>query len=111
MIKLIHLLGKKWSLPLIHCFYINKSLTYNSILNNLEKDINPTILSNRLKSFEKYKIIRKIDNQGYEITRFGEKIIDIIHDLKSEIIEVNLEIPNECSIDKCGISNVNNNKK
>jgi len=100
LIKIYHLLGKKWSLPILHSFIDDNIQSYNSIQRKFNKSINPTILSNRLKSFELYGIILRTRN-GYHITGFGLTLINLLHILKDESIRHNLFIPIDCTQGSC----------
>ncbi|MBR9676252.1 helix-turn-helix transcriptional regulator [Candidatus Woesearchaeota archaeon] len=101
IIELHGFLGSKWTIPLLH--YFEKPHSFNEINKKTKKLINPTLLSNRLKTFEKFKILKKevINNKTiYSLTTQGKKLKDVLHEIKDWAITNKLGIPKGC-IDKC----------
>jgi len=100
LIKLSQLLGKKWSLPILHSFIFDEIQTFGQIEKKFRNDIHPTTLSNRLKAFERFNIILREQNT-YKITAFGKLLIKTQYDLKVKAKQNNLSIPEECEHGEC----------
>ena len=100
LIKINQLFGKKWSLPVLHSFIFDEIQSFGQIERKFKKNIHPTILSNRLKSFEQFNIIVKNRNT-YKITTFGKILIKTQGDLKLQTKQNNLSIPAECEHGEC----------
>jgi len=74
--ELFHILGKKWTLPVITELAKNDTMGFNQIKNHFQK-ITPTTLSSVLKTLEQYGIIKKKISQNlplsisYFLTDYG----------------------------------------
>lgn len=75
-----HLLGSKWSLPILFEFqkFVGGKATFNQIRNRAKGKINPTLLSNTLKSFENFGLVEKFDASKiyYSLTNSGLEIVN-----------------------------------
>ena len=100
LIKLNQLLGKKWSLPILHSFIFDEIQTFTQIEKKFKNDIHPTTLSNRLKLFEQFNIISRQKNT-YKITDFGKLLIKTQYELKLKAKQNSLSIPEECQHGEC----------
>ncbi len=105
--ELFHILGKRWTLPVIRELAKNNTLGFNQIKNNFQK-ITPTTLSSVLKTLEQYGIIKKrihhnlLSSVSYSLTTYGK----ILHNV-SFILE---KIPNKTisSLDSSSFDDVQN---
>jgi DNA-binding HxlR family transcriptional regulator len=94
--ELFHVLGKRWSLPVIRALAKNNAMGFNQIKNHFQK-ITPTTLSSVMKSLEQYGIITKkihvdlLSSVSYSLTSYGKILNEI-----SFILE---KIPNDVSDD------------
>ncbi len=74
--ELFHILGKKWTLPVITELTKNDTMGFNQIKNHFQK-ITPATLSSVLKTLEQYGIIKKKISQNlplsisYFLTDYG----------------------------------------
>jgi len=86
--NVIHLLGKKWSLPIMTELYVNQELRFNQ-LKQIFKKITPTTLSSILKELESNEIIQRKQNPkllqsiSYSLTDYGKEL----HRLSSTVKE------------------------
>ncbi|MCK5040076.1 MAG: winged helix-turn-helix transcriptional regulator [Candidatus Aenigmarchaeota archaeon] len=93
LLKLLQLLGKKWSMSILISFIDDEKQQYCTIMKKFKKAINPTLLSERLKSFEKHSIIMKCDDGCYQITELGKKVITYLDTFKEEMEKNNFTFP------------------
>jgi len=63
VLQLFRLLGKKWSIHLLHLIG-DGPIGYNQIYCATNKKINPSLLSNRLNSFAEFGLVNKRDVNG-----------------------------------------------
>jgi len=100
---LFHFLGKKWSFQLIHALS-EKSMSYNEILNCFSKQINPTLLSKRLKEMVVLKIIKRkkiYKHVLYTMTDRGKELVGCVHKIKDWAKNCNYQIPDCCKDGDC----------
>ena len=88
LFKVSHLIGKKWTIPLIEEININKANGFNHLSKRLKKP-SPKVLSTRLKDLEKIGLIKKsllknkITKTNYELTEKGKELSLIINLIKT----------------------------
>ena len=104
LIRIYGLLGKKWSMPILHSFMSRDRQKYVDIHRRYRKIINPSLLSDRLKSFQMSGIISKDEENVYSLTRFGRRLVSILHEVKEEAISEDLKIPAVCRTGICACS-------
>lgn len=106
--EILRLFGKKWTYPIFT--HINKKpISFNQLYSISKHIINPTLLSNRLKDFIKYNLIKKEKVNGritYSITPAGRELKDIILKLKSWCVHQDLNIPGKCRGKECACKSV-----
>lgn len=91
-------LGKNWTITIFHTMIDNK-LTFNQINNLLNNEINPTLLSNRLKEFCELKILNidQIKNKKYYyISDYGNELKDLLKKCKKWAYKGNIILPDSC---------------
>ena len=101
LINICKTIGKKWSLPILYSFSDETIQPYGAILKKFNKKINHTLLSKRLISFQKIKLIEKIPEKGYKLTPFGKKIIELNEEMKEAAVKEGLNVPQKCRKRKC----------
>jgi len=90
--ELFHILGKKWTLPVITELAKNDTMGFNQIKNHFQK-ITPTTLSSVLKTLEQYGIIKKKISQNlplsisYFLTDYGIALHEL--SIMTEVISSN----------------------
>lgn len=102
ILKLSHLLGKKWSIPLIEEIALDKFSGFNNFCKRAKK-ITPRVLSARLKELEKYGLIERNttkDATMYKLTAHGLQVHDVILNLKTLGIKWNA-VPKKCPRTSC----------
>lgn len=88
-LSLLHVLGKKWTIPIVELLYpSNKALQFNA-MQHLLVDITPKNLSRGLKELTSAKIVRRVElkNNGlryteYSLTENGRKVEDLVRAAK-----------------------------
>jgi len=78
--KLYHLIGKKWTVEILHNTG-QKPATYNELISLLRHEINPTLLSDRLKELMEYNILKRDVRDGknrYIITKRGSELKELL---------------------------------
>tara|TARA_Y100000310_G_C20299771_1_gene631195 strand:+ start:144 stop:536 length:393 start_codon:yes stop_codon:yes gene_type:complete len=103
MLDLHTLFGKKWTYGLLHNIDENP-VNYNRLYTLSNREINPTLLSERLKELVKFKIINRetIDNKiCYSITKEGNKLKELLQQIKDLSKELSCYIPEECKGKDC----------
>ncbi len=88
-LNVVHIMGKRWSLPIIQEIYKNKEGVMFNELTRSMSPITPRNLSISLKELDKYGFVLKtqimsrgIKYSKYNITKRGEKFVSIIKELK-----------------------------
>ena len=106
LLEIQHLLGGKWSFPLLLEFDKSK-LTFNDLKGKTNNKINTTLLSKVIKDLLKHNVIeiKESDKKYYSLTSSGKKLIKILKDLKkwaeSQGIDVGVDCVNR-SCFECG---------
>ncbi len=87
VIESSHIIGKKWSIPIIEEIALNNFNGFNNFLSRV--DVTPRILSMQLKELERSGIIKKREyNDGithttnYALTKKGQELHNIINEIK-----------------------------
>ena len=63
-LSLLHIVGKKWSIPIIELLYpSNKTLQFNE-MQHLLVDITPKNLSRSLKEMSEAKIVKRVETRN-----------------------------------------------
>ncbi len=106
VIETSHIIGKKWSVPIIEEIALGSFDGFNIIMNKMN-DITPRTLSLHLQELENAGIIRKkliqIDNKQntqYNLTKKGKELHGIITEIKQWNIRWN-KIPELCLTTPC----------
>ena len=101
--KLYHLLGKRWSIQLMH--YLSEG---DASFNDLQKDcgsaINSALLSSRLKEMVSFRIITKEIIYGiirYRMTEQGKELFTHMHKIKDWAQDSGYDLPDECRNGTC----------
>jgi len=113
LIDLYGFLGKKWTMVLLHNLSA-EPISFVKLERISHKTINPTILSNRLKKFVQFKIIKKINIKKkpcYVLTKEGIRLKALFHKIKKIAIQCDYNIPEVCTQDKCHCDEVFENRK
>ena len=101
IIDLVHLLGKKWTIELLHSLSY-KNLTYNEIIRMI--DVNPTLISERLKEMIHFRILMKTEIEGklsYSLTDKGKSLMNCIHKMREWAENCEYKIPDKCKRGDC----------
>ena len=88
-LNVMHLVGKKWTLPLLETVELHGSRGFNTLQVRM-KTISPKVLSGRLKELESERLVRKrsrSDSSGryhtaYALTKQGKELMVIVNALK-----------------------------
>ena len=101
IIELYRFLGKKWTVPLLH--NIGKDpVSFNTLLKTSQKGLNPTLLSETLKSLVEFKIVEKRrGREGYVLTEKGTELKSILHQVKDWAIVCEYNLPSMCKAGGC----------
>ncbi|MCD4759278.1 winged helix-turn-helix transcriptional regulator [archaeon] len=98
LIKLYAFLGKRWTYPLL--YNISKSpKSYNNLYMLSKKTINPTLLAERLREFIKFDIIKRQtigERVFYSTTKNGEKLKDILNQIRLLSKDLKCYLPKDC---------------
>ena len=97
------LFGKKWTYSLF-CNLDRTPRTFNQLESMVKQEINPTLLSSRLKEMIRLGLILKKEHEGrlgYLLTSQGERVKKILYDLKSVGDELGWSMPGECEHTDC----------
>ena len=101
--RLHHLIGKKWTVEILHKTG-QKPMTYNELKSSLRNEVNPTLLSDRLKELRQYNILKREvrdGRNGYIITKRGaelKELLDLIRKWSSNSV---CERRRSCRKDEC----------
>lgn len=109
--KIHQLFGRKWTLGLIHNIG-ERRVSFNELSNLARKEINPTLLSNRLKELERFKLVRREESNGrvfYSISENGKRFKTILLEIRSFVSSIEGSIPDICQNTDC--SNCRNYRK
>lgn len=103
VIQLFSFLGKRWTLPILYSFQKKDTQTYSEVLKTFGNTINHTLLSQRLKGFIKFGILKKTETGKYTLASFGKKSIASLMSLRDVMKEEGLDfkIPKECKDQSC----------
>lgn len=102
LIELYRFLGKRWTVEILH--NINEQgVSFNELKKKSNALISPILLSNRLKTLVKFKIIKKtkVEKTKYFLTRQGTELKEIMHTLKAWSIKADFSLPDICKDGKC----------
>ena len=78
--RLYHIIGKKWTVDILHKTG-QKPFTYNELDTLFRHEVNPTLLSDRLKELMEYNILKREVRDGrnvYTITKSGAEFIKLL---------------------------------
>jgi DNA-binding HxlR family transcriptional regulator len=93
--------GKKWTIPIFY-WVTETPISYNRLRAKCDNKVNPTLLSSRLKSLAKLKLIERKSINGrivYVITSVGCQLKRIIgKDIKKWAIEAGYMVPDSCIV-------------
>lgn len=85
VLDVCHLLGKKWTCPLLINFKQDNCYCFEEIIRLSSRQINRTLLSNHLKEMKKFGLVT-YKNNCYCLTDKGIKVRDILIDLREIIL-------------------------
>lgn len=109
-IRFYKYLGSSWTIFIL--FKLEREpKTFNQLLAELERRINPFLLSLRLKQAISFNIIEKFIYQGkimYRITPLGNKVLESLIHSRNMLKEEKCNIPQEC-MEHCRCIRINNN--
>ena len=101
IIELYRFLGKKWTVPVLHNIG-SDPVSFNNLLKTSDKGINPTLLSDMLKTLVEFKIVeKKQGREGYVLTEKGADLKTILHEIKDWAIECDYNMPALCKSGGC----------
>ena len=102
LLHLNHLLGKKWTLPLLFLFE-KASLSFNQLKKQTHNKINATLLSETLKQLETHRIIAKNANgtTHYDLTPQGRSLLTILTSLKAWAQKNDYLVGKDCAQKSC----------
>ena len=86
VLELYHLLGKKWTCPILMSIEKDKEYTFEDIIKLTSRQINRTLLSNLLKEMLEFDLI-KYNDSYYMITDKGIVSRGILEDLKKLVLD------------------------
>ena len=101
-LKFLDIIGKKWTVSL----FINlseKPISFNELNRRTNSIISPILISDRLKQFKKYNLIKKFNLNGrikYTITEQGIEFKSILLNLKKWFVKAGNDLPIECIKEK-----------
>ena len=78
--RLYHIIGKKWTVEILHKTG-QKPVTYNELDSLFRHEVNPTLLSDRLKELMEYNILKRDVRDGknrYIITKRGSELKELL---------------------------------
>ena len=94
--ELFHILGKKWTLPVLRELAKNDTMGFNQVKNCFQK-ITPTTLSSVLKILEQYDVVKKKIHDAlflsvsYSLTDYGKTLYEF--SIIAETISNNSTLP------------------
>ncbi|MBN1793127.1 hypothetical protein JW826_05580 [Candidatus Woesearchaeota archaeon] len=84
--RFYRLIGKKYSVALLNLM-TDTPLSYNDLFVLMNRRVNPTLLSFRLKEFENLGVIKKLDSlEGYVLTKKGAGVRCELNSLREALL-------------------------